>query len=227
MIINLLLTSLFSLYNSNPLSQYSLHTSLYLFYQSFSIKNNSNNKNNNSSTHSIHYYYSIMKSTMLMLFSIAVLLSGSSASRIKSRGVATLMDLEPRNSTEDGLERRANRGTWYTGADLRNAACYDRNGLSPFHATNYDMIGAMAMNDFEQCYKCMKIVNNRNPKLSVIVKIVDKCAACKVAKAIDLTPAAFKKISPKGSLDIGVLDISWTSVRCSSSRGYPTYGGSR
>ncbi|KAL0077903.1 hypothetical protein J3Q64DRAFT_1839872 [Phycomyces blakesleeanus] len=168
-----------------------------------------------------------MKSAMFMLYLClsTVLLSGVSASRLKNRGVATVMNIEaPANSTEDGLERRANRGTWYTGADLRNAACYDRNGLSPFHATNYDMIGAMAMNDFEQCYKCMKIVNNRNPKLSVIVKIVDKCAACKVAKAIDLTPAAFKKISPKGNLDVGVLDISWTSVRCGSSRGYPSYG---
>jgi hypothetical protein len=36
------------------------------------------------------------------------------------------------------------------------------------------------MDGFEQCYKCMKITNNRNPKYQVTVKIVDKCAACKV-----------------------------------------------
>ncbi|KAF7732539.1 hypothetical protein EC973_003286 [Apophysomyces ossiformis] len=140
-------------------------------------------------------------------------------SGLERRGIATLMTLG--NTTEVGLEKRG-RGTWYSGSDLKNAACYDRNGLPPYHATVHSMIGAMAMNKFENCYKCMKITNNKQRKLSVVVKIVDKCAGCKVGKAIDLTPAAFKKIAPKGDLDLGVLDISWKPVRCQKSKLYPS-----
>lgn len=76
------------------------------------------------------------------------------------------------------------------------------------------MIGAMAMNDFEQCYKCMQITNNRQKDLQIIVSIVDKCAACKIGTAIDLTPAAFKLLSPSGDLSSGVLDISFKPVKC-------------
>ncbi|KAI7865969.1 hypothetical protein BDF14DRAFT_1743975 [Spinellus fusiger] len=167
-----------------------------------------------------------MKSVMLLsvLLFVTALSGVSCASRVQ-RGVATLGDFT--NGTDYALEKRGNRGTWYTGADLRNAACYGRNGLRPFHADNYDMIGAMAMDDFEQCFKCMKITNKRKPHLSVTVKIVDKCAACTVGKAIDLTPTAFQKISPNGNLDIGVLDISWTPVRCIKTRDYPSYGPSK
>ncbi|KAI8884798.1 hypothetical protein K501DRAFT_131519, partial [Backusella circina FSU 941] len=102
----------------------------------------------------------------------------------------------------------------YSGRDLKNAACYGINGLRPFNAKVQDMIGAMAMDGFEQCYKCMKITNNRNTKYQITVKIVDKCAACKVGQAIDLTPAAFKRLSPKGDLNSGVLDISFKPVKC-------------
>ena len=63
----------------------------------------------------------------------------------------------------------------YSGNDLKNAACYDRNGLPPYSATIHSLIGAMAMKKFEECYKCMKITNKANKK-SVVVKIVDKCA---------------------------------------------------
>lgn len=66
------------------------------------------------------------------------------------------------------------------------------------------------MKKFEQCYKCMKVTNNKNKK-SVVVKIVDKCAGCKVGKAIDLTPGAFKKLA---DLDVGVIDISWKTISC-------------
>jgi len=67
------------------------------------------------------------------------------------------------------------------------------------------------MKKFENCYKCMKITNNKNKKKSVVVKIVDKCAGCKVGKAIDLTPAAFQKLA---TLNDGVVDISWKTVSC-------------
>ncbi|KAI8975937.1 hypothetical protein BDB01DRAFT_804741 [Pilobolus umbonatus] len=124
------------------------------------------------------------------------------------KGVARMMEF---NQTLDKRER----GTWYNGEDLRNAACYDRNGLQPFHATPYDMIGAMAMHQFEHCFKCMQITNNQSPHLKVIVRIVDKCAGCRIGRAIDLTPAAFQIISPGRNLRNGVLDISFKAVPCS------------
>lgn len=66
------------------------------------------------------------------------------------------------------------------------------------------------MKKFENCYKCMKITNQKNKK-TVIVKIVDKCAGCIVNKAIDLTPAAFQKLA---NLNDGVIDIAWKAVTC-------------
>jgi hypothetical protein len=88
--------------------------------------------------------------------------------------------------------------------------------LKPFNAKVTDMIGAMAMHGFEQCYKCMQITNNRKKDKKIIVRIVDKCAACKVGTAIDLTPTAFKLLSPSG-LNVGVLDISFKPVACPKS----------
>lgn len=38
------------------------------------------------------------------------------------------------------------------------------------------------MKDLEQCYKCVQITNKKNKHLSVIVRIVDKCAACEMGK---------------------------------------------
>ncbi|CAO3661864.1 unnamed protein product [Rhizopus stolonifer] len=124
------------------------------------------------------------------------------------RGKAGVLDMS--------LNKR-DRGTWYTGYGLKNAACYGRNGLAPFHASTEDMIGAMAMHSFEQCNKCMEITNNDNHR-KIIVKIIDKCAACKVGRAIDLTPKAFKMLS-KGNLAIGVLDINFKPVRCPKKKG--------
>jgi rare lipoprotein A (peptidoglycan hydrolase) len=72
------------------------------------------------------------------------------------------------------------------------------------------------MNGFEQCNKCMQITNNRQRNKKIIVQIIDKCAACKIGKAIDLTPGAFKKLAPNENLDVGVLDISFKPVKCPS-----------
>ncbi|KAI8885135.1 hypothetical protein K501DRAFT_180582, partial [Backusella circina FSU 941] len=102
----------------------------------------------------------------------------------------------------------------YTGRDLKNAACYDRNGLPPYHAQADHLVGAMAMYDFEECYQCMRLTNNDHPWMQITVKIVDKCEACEIGNAIDLTPGAFEKLSLEGDLDIGVLDISFYPVRC-------------
>ncbi|RCI04342.1 hypothetical protein CU098_008452 [Rhizopus stolonifer] len=147
---------------------------------------------------------------------IASLANVVQAYEIRGRGLATVMDFN--NGTS--LEKRGGRGTWYSGTDLKNAACYDRIGLPAYSATIYSMIGAMAMHKFEQCYKCMKITNNKHKTKTVVVKIVDKCAGCKVNKAIDLTPAAFKKLD---NLDAGVVDISWKSIKCPSNI-KPKYG---
>ncbi|ORX51289.1 hypothetical protein DM01DRAFT_1384515 [Hesseltinella vesiculosa] len=133
----------------------------------------------------------------------------------ETQGTASMMNFE------GGLTKRG-RGTWYSGNDLKNAACYDRNGLPAYSATIHSMIGAMAMRKFENCYKCMKITNLNNRKLNVIVKIVDLCAGCHVGTAIDLTPAAFQKLAPKGNLGLGVLNIGWTQVRCPQSKLYPS-----
>ncbi|KAG0740291.1 hypothetical protein G6F57_003753 [Rhizopus arrhizus] len=111
------------------------------------------------------------------------------------RGTARMMDSSQFLISVD----KRDRGTWYTGPGLKNAACYGRNGLEPFSASVTDMIGAMAMHDFEMCYKY-------------------KCAGCEVGSAIDLTPKAFKELS-KGKLDIGVLDISFKPIKCSKRRG--------
>lgn len=101
----------------------------------------------------------------------------------------------------------------YSGYDLKHAACFSRNGLPRVDARVNDMIGAMAMHDFEQCNKCMEITNNRQKNKKIVVQIIDKCAACKVGKAIDLTPGAFKKLTG-GDLNVGVLDISFKQVEC-------------
>ncbi|KAI8377798.1 RlpA-like double-psi beta-barrel-protein domain-containing protein-containing protein [Radiomyces spectabilis] len=154
-----------------------------------------------------------------VFFIVALFSFANAEQELEERGLATLMMF---NNGTSPFEKRGGRGTWYTGEDLKNAACYDRNGLPPYSASIHSMIGAMAMKKFENCYKCMKITNNKHKNLSVVVKIVDKCAGCKVGKAIDLTPAAFKKIAPRGDLDIGVLDISWKVVKCSNSKYYPS-----
>ncbi|KAI9266680.1 hypothetical protein BDA99DRAFT_558731 [Phascolomyces articulosus] len=158
-------------------------------------------------------------SKLFLLIFVFCVSTVTRAEDFERRGVAQIRSFS--NSTLS-IAKRGGRGTWYTGEDLNNAACYDRNGLKPFHASNHDMIGAMAMSGFENCYKCMKITNNKAKHLSVIVRIVDKCAGCKVNKAIDLTPAAFKEVAPGGDLDLGVLDISWKPLaECPKSKLMP------
>jgi hypothetical protein len=58
------------------------------------------------------------------------------------RGTARMMDS---NQLLPSVNKR-DRGTWYTGQGLKNAACYGRNGLAPFNPSVSDMIGAMVTN---------------------------------------------------------------------------------
>ncbi|KAI7905307.1 uncharacterized protein BX663DRAFT_541493 [Cokeromyces recurvatus] len=129
------------------------------------------------------------------------------------RGIARMMNFSEKDHESVVIGKR-DKVTWYNGYDLKEAACFSRNGLPRFDAGVNDMIGAMAMHNFEQCNKCMQITNNRQKSKKIVVQIVDKCAACKIGKWIDLTPGAFKKLSEDGDLDVGVLDISYKPVKC-------------
>ncbi|KAI8990832.1 RlpA-like double-psi beta-barrel-protein domain-containing protein-containing protein [Mycotypha africana] len=134
--------------------------------------------------------------------------SAQASTATPKRGFATAMDFS--NSTFSSLERR-DRATWYNGADLKHAACYGRKGLPKYSAHEDDMVGAMAMKGYEQCYKCMKITNEKHKNRHIVVKIVDQCAGCKRNKHIDLTPRAFKKLA---DLNDGIVEISWKEVDC-------------
>ncbi|KAJ8652178.1 hypothetical protein O0I10_012189 [Lichtheimia ornata] len=135
-------------------------------------------------------------------------------------GVATVMQFRPLKQISLAKRGHGN-GTWYDGKDLLNAACYDRNGMPRWDATINDMIGAMAMNGFEDCYKCLRVTNKKHRDLSITIMVVDKCAACRVGKAIDLTPAAFQRLAPEGNLQLGVLDINWSPVSCDHLNHHP------
>ncbi|KAI8644230.1 RlpA-like double-psi beta-barrel-protein domain-containing protein-containing protein [Parasitella parasitica] len=149
----------------------------------------------------------------LCAFLIALLITNTKAFNIRGHGVATVMKFD-NSAVTSALEKRGGgRGTWYTGGDLKNAACFGRKGRPDFTPKASDMIGAMKMHGFENCDKCMKVTNTEN-KNTVIVKIVDKCAGCDNNSAIDLTPAAFKKLEK--DLGEGVLKISWKVVDCPS-----------
>ncbi|KAI9322836.1 hypothetical protein BX666DRAFT_1898864 [Dichotomocladium elegans] len=151
--------------------------------------------------------------TSYLSVALLAMLATAQEDESERTGVARIMPFH-KPANENSFSKRHGQGTWYNGKDLTNAACYNRNGLPRWDATAHDMIGAMAMNDHEQCYKCVQITNSKDRKLSTTVMIVDKCAACKVGQAIDLTPGAFSLISPKGDLAVGVLDITWKPVPC-------------
>ncbi|CAO3620952.1 unnamed protein product [Cunninghamella blakesleeana] len=153
------------------------------------------------------HFRSILAIVSCLLFLLSTIVSAK-VSSVPRDGIATMM----KYGTNDPAVVKRDRGTWYSGNDLKNAACYGRSGLPRFSAKVNDMIGAMAMRRFEYCYKCMLITNKKNNK-RIIVKIVDKCAGCKVGTAIDLTPGAFKKLN-NNNVDDGVLDIKWKAIRC-------------
>ncbi|KAI8090885.1 uncharacterized protein B0P05DRAFT_568851 [Gilbertella persicaria] len=150
-----------------------------------------------------------MRSILLVYFLTMVFTLIQAVKSDEKRGVARIMQVD-----SNELNKRADRGTWYTGKDLKKAACFSRNGLPNIDAHVNDMVGAMAMHGFEQCHKCMQVTNTRDRSKKIIVQIIDKCAACKVNKHIDLTPGAFRKLSGKGRLAVGVLDISFKPVKC-------------
>lgn len=78
-----------------------------------------------------------MKPVILCLFTIFAIMTWQVAA--VRRGTARMMDSSQFLISVD----KRDRGTWYTGPGLKNAACYGRNGLEPFSASVTDMIGAM------------------------------------------------------------------------------------
>ncbi|KAI8993498.1 RlpA-like double-psi beta-barrel-protein domain-containing protein-containing protein [Pilobolus umbonatus] len=131
---------------------------------------------------------------------------------IRGRGQAGILQARSENTTANGLKKRA-RATWYDGSELDDAACYGTNGLPDYTPTDYDMVAAMPMKKREHCYKCMKVTNKENKK-SVIVKVVDVCGSgCPMNNSIDLTLSAFEKLAHR---DVGVLDVTYTEVKCPS-----------
>jgi hypothetical protein len=138
-------------------------------------------------------------------------------------GQATLMQEDVSD-----LAKRANSAqiTWYTGNDLKNSACYGRNGLKVYNARPSDLIGAMWMQNFEMCYQCVQIKNGKSSVKTIIVKIIDKCAGCPPHhKNIDLTPGAFKKLA---NPDAGRVEIVWRPLpNCPKTGPWPTFEKSK
>ncbi|CAG8500900.1 8805_t:CDS:1 [Paraglomus occultum] len=134
-------------------------------------------------------------------------------------GQATLMQ----NDASDLAKRDFGAQiTWYDGNDLKNSACYGRNGLKVYNAKPSDFIGAMSMRNFEMCYKCIQIKNGRSSVKTIIVKIIDLCAGCDPKKKnVDLTPGAFRKLA---NLDDGRVEIVWRPLpNCPKTGAWPTF----
>ncbi|OZJ06341.1 hypothetical protein BZG36_00658 [Bifiguratus adelaidae] len=161
--------------------------------------------------------------TLLVVLLVSVI--GLVSAVPEYHGQATNMYLVERElSNSTSLDKRGVRGTWYSGNDLKNAACYARNNLPAYNASPKSHICALASfldgdltnmgSGFGMCYKCVKVTNLHNHK-SIIVRTVDKCAGCKQMSGIDLTPTAFDAIASDG-LNEGVLNVKWSPVSCHS-----------
>ncbi|KAL1915777.1 uncharacterized protein VTP21DRAFT_6536 [Calcarisporiella thermophila] len=110
------------------------------------------------------------------------------------------------------------RGTWYSGNDLKNSYCYGIDGKGSYNAKDTDMIAAMK-NIGGMCFKCLAVKggNNTNGK-TIVVKVIDKCGGCKNGNDVDLTKSAFSQLA---SLGKGVIGISWRVVRCPANGRFP------
>jgi len=158
---------------------------------------------------------------MLKLLTFALLaLFAIAATALDSEGwhtaEATVMDYS--------LAKRQNAAeiTYYEGEDLKNAACYGRNGLKPFNAKPSDFIAAMWMRNLEFCYQCIEVRSGKKKVKTITVKVIDKCAGCPTGKKnVDLTRTAFEKLAP---LSEGRVAIQWRPIpKCPQKGAWPTY----
>ncbi|KAI1314526.1 hypothetical protein EDD11_002042 [Mortierella claussenii] len=110
-------------------------------------------------------------------------------------------------------KKMSGKSTWFNGHDLKATACYgDLMGNSHVNAGDSWHIAAVHMASYKNgenaaCFECAKITANRR---SVIVRIIDDCAAC-APNQIDLTASAFKLLAP---LSQGVVKTTYEFVRC-------------
>lgn len=137
---------------------------------------------------------------------------------------ATLMDYSERDLAERDLAERdfGAQITFYEGQDLKNSACYGRNGLRIYDAKPTDAIAAMWMKDFEMCYQCIEIKNGKKSVKSIIVKVIDKCAGCPPHKKnVDLTRSAFSQLA---AVSVGRVEIIWRPLPiCPKTGAWPTF----
>ncbi|KAG9285743.1 hypothetical protein G9A89_003422 [Geosiphon pyriformis] len=127
------------------------------------------------------------------------------------------------NSTLNNIDKRDVNAqiTFYQDNDLKNAACYGRNGLRVYNAKNTDMIAAMAMDGLEMCYKCVEIKNHVKSVKTIVVKVIDICGGCPNKQNIDLTRSAFSKLA---QLDQGRVNIVWRpKPRCPTKGAWPRF----
>ncbi|CAO3587696.1 unnamed protein product [Absidia cylindrospora] len=92
-------------------------------------------------------------------------------------------------------KRNSGSATYY---DVGLGSCGNTN-------SNSEMVAALSSSIMNKS-KCGKSINIKSPKGSVTVKVVDTCPGCD-SNAIDLSPAAFKKL---GDMNDGRIDVTWS-----------------
>ncbi|KAG0215686.1 hypothetical protein BGX28_008932 [Mortierella sp. GBA30] len=150
--------------------------------------------------------------SVLLLALVIALISAVEAGRRRPSG--------PSQTVRFG-QKHSGKSTWFNGHDLKAVACYgDLLGNSNVNAADGWHIAAVHMAHYKggektACFECAKI-SHTNPKThkttSVIVRIIDDCAAC-APNQIDLTASAFKTLAP---LSQGVVQTTYEFVRCPS-----------
>ncbi|CAG8809080.1 1759_t:CDS:2, partial [Gigaspora margarita] len=108
--------------------------------------------------------------------------------------------------------------TYYEADQLKNAACYGRDGIKPYNAKPSDSIAAIPMTNFNMCFQCAEVKNVATGK-SIIVKFIDECAGCDPG-CIDLTKSAFSQLADP---NCGVINIAWRTTTCPSDGNWPNY----
>jgi hypothetical protein len=144
-------------------------------------------------------------------------------------------------NTEQELQKRDrwmynnHVGSWYSGHDLQNPACY------PNKAPHIrDDMKIAAIKDHSKCFVCADVyITKKHPKRSDLilrsvkgkttVKIIDYCAGCgttgrqKVNDShLDLSIGAFTDLAKKSD---GEVPISWKARRCFKSNDWPKTPG--
>ncbi|RHZ46768.1 hypothetical protein Glove_606g87 [Diversispora epigaea] len=169
---------------------------------------------------------SVIAFILCAIFAAATIVLAEDLLHLEDRwyqSTAGMIDSKTSNSRRSLLSRGGDikaEITFYTGKDLKNAACYGRNNLPVYNAKDSDFIAAMYMNNFEHCYECVKICRGSGSRC-VTVKVIDKCGGCPSgSQNIDLTKKAFQRLA---TLNEGRVDIRWRHVKCPKKGRWPTF----